>query len=501
VASSIPTYREMQQALLVKSPKRALPVVSGAPATKWQAADRMVKALTDAFMENRRRKEEDAGIAEARSVIEAYHGSGLEEYKPVLPGALSDELLQTAAPPTFSDEDINRAGDDFIQVQELPPVASPMNTKWTAVQDAMDKGSYVSPQDEAELARLQELAVTLSREDSAARAVDDLAARQTHLGRVEEERARMIAQNAADLPGAQVELDTLNQAGEGFRPLTPEELAARNELGQAEWEAANPIGMDAVNAMDLQYDRGKDMRLALMGEQRAIDMGVGDGTKSSMERNVALVKGYKDAYNEAEVALRGAEASGDEEAIAVATGVYNQAYSDYEVVRTLLTRDPQTAGEVAAATRMGADSEAGATERINLGVRASKILPTLRRSLLILENGTKTGGRFSFENATKRSLGIQPATDAELENNLSKAVLSQLRATFGNQFTKEEGDWLKAIEPSWSKSTAANIALLRNAIRSAEADYDGGISSAKLRGDMGARRCRGHGEEPRCCAW
>jgi hypothetical protein len=265
VASSIPTYREMQRALLVKSPKRALPVVSGAPATKWQAADRMVKALTGAFMENRRRKEEDAGIGEARSVIDAYYGSGLEEYKPVLPGASSDELLQTVADPTFSAEDRAGAGSNFIQDQELPPVASPMNDKWTGVQDAMDKGFHVSPQDQAELARLQELAVILSREDSAARAADDLAARQTHLG---EERARMIAQNAADLPGAQAELDALNEAGEGFRPLTPEELAARNKEGLAEWETANPTGMDAVIDLDPQSSRGKQMRNALMGQGR-----------------------------------------------------------------------------------------------------------------------------------------------------------------------------------------------------------------------------------------
>ena len=146
MASSIPTYREMQRALLVKSPKRALPVVSGAPATKWQAADRMVKALTGAFMENRRRKEEDAGIAEAQSVHDAFFGVGQEAYNRLEPGALSEDYLQTVADPTFSAEDRAGAGSNFIQDQELPPVASPMDDKWTGIQGAIDKGK-TAPQE------------------------------------------------------------------------------------------------------------------------------------------------------------------------------------------------------------------------------------------------------------------------------------------------------------------------------------------------------------------
>jgi hypothetical protein len=460
VASSIPTYREMQRALLVKSPRRALPVVSGAPATKWQAADRMVKALTGAFMENRRRKREEAGIGEARSVLGAFSGVGRGVFDPLEQGALSEDYLQTVADPTFSAEDIASAGSDLIQVQGLPPM--------DPIQQAMDAGADVSIEDQAQLARRQELAGILAREDE-----------QVHLGRVEAERAPMIAQNVADLPGAQAELDALNEAGEGFRPLNQEELAARNELGLAEWEAANPIGMAAVDAMDLQTGRGKDMRLALLGEQRAIDMGVGDDNLSSMEKNVALYLKYQDAFNKAKVGLRDAEDSGDEEAIALATGVFNQADSDYEAVRRLFPRDPQTAREVSRATAEGKDAAKASFVIMDTGQAASTALPRLRRALALLEGGEKTGGYNSWLNYAKNKLGLQDPDAGELMNLMQLDVLTMLKPTFGAAFTEKEGRLLTDIMVSFKKNVPTNIRLLENAIEAAEIRYQAGLKEAE----------------------
>jgi|TARA_R110000824_G_scaffold81763_2_gene205342 hypothetical protein len=490
----------MQQALLLKAPKRERTKISAAPATKWQAASRMANALADVFVEHKRNKKEDADIAEAQSVHDAFYGVGQEAYNRLEPGALSNVFANTVADPTFSAEDRAGAGSNFIQAEELAPLAGPTKK---IIKPVYLNGELVSPeetemynplnqqwQSEDSFNLTNQLADAMRREtpdaviglteaDEVNRTRANEAARQKHLGRVEEERARMIAQNAADLPGAQAELDALNQAGEGFRPLTPEELDARNEEGLAEWEAANPTGMDAVIDLDPQSSRAKQMRNALMGEQRAIDMGVGDGTQSSMQRNVALVKGFKDAFNKAEAGLREAEDSGDEEAIALATGVYNQADSDYEVVRRLFPRDPQIARDVARATAEGRDVARASFVIMDTGQAASEALPRLRRALALLKGGEKTGGYNSWLNYAKSKLGNQDPDAGELMNLMQLDVLKMLKPTFGAAFTEKEGKLLTEIMVSFKKNVPTNIRLLENAIEASEIRYQAGLKEAE----------------------
>ena len=67
--------------------------------------------------------------------------------------------------------------------------------------------------------------------------------------------------------------------------------------------------------------------------------------------------------------------------------------------------------------------------------------------------------------------------------NLGRAVLSQLRATFGAAFTEREGDRLAFIEASFGKSTKANIRLLEQLEKMAKREANRGIKAAIAAGD------------------
>jgi len=109
----------------------------------------------------------------------------------------------------------------------------------------------------------------------------------------------------------------------------------------------------------------------------------------------------------------------------------------------------------------------GAAQRsqktIEAGLAASKGLPILNRALELL-NVVQTGG---FTNEirlrVKVAFGIEGADEGELSANLGKAVLSQLRTTFGAQFTQQEGERLARIEAGFGKSPGTNRRLLNQA--------------------------------------
>ena len=78
----------------------------------------------------------------------------------------------------------------------------------------------------------------------------------------------------------------------------------------------------------------------------------------------------------------------------------------------------------------------------------------------------------------KSIFGIESADEGELAQNLGKAVLSQLRKTFGAAFTEREGDRLAEIEAGFGKSPAANMRQLRNLLAFNEEFYRQGLVAA-----------------------
>lgn len=121
-------------------------------------------------------------------------------------------------------------------------------------------------------------------------------------------------------------------------------------------------------------------------------------------------------------------------------------------------------------------------DNISAGLDAADAIPDIRRALTLLDQ-VGTGKPQEIALQAKRMFGVEGADEGELSGNLGKAVLSQLRDTFGAQFTEKEGKRLEAIEASFGKSTATNKRLLNKAMRIMERSVNRGIKSAKAIGD------------------
>lgn len=113
---------------------------------------------------------------------------------------------------------------------------------------------------------------------------------------------------------------------------------------------------------------------------------------------------------------------------------------------------------------IGKSKEERRDERITFGQDAAKGLPTIRRALLLLDK-VETGGVNAVSLAVRSSLGIESADEGELSNKLGKAVLSQLKATFGAAFSEKEGSRLARIEAGFDKNTATNRRLLNELLQ------------------------------------
>jgi len=130
-----------------------------------------------------------------------------------------------------------------------------------------------------------------------------------------------------------------------------------------------------------------------------------------------------------------------------------------------------------------AGQEKRATELIDRGVLAAESTATIRRAIGLLDD-VKTGGVNNAIYQAKRIFGVESANEAELSNSLGKAVLSQLRETFGAQFTEQEGKRLERIEASFGKSTEGNKRLLVQVLRIAERTAKRARAAALKRKDM-----------------
>lgn len=123
---------------------------------------------------------------------------------------------------------------------------------------------------------------------------------------------------------------------------------------------------------------------------------------------------------------------------------------------------------------------------INDGLAAADALPTINRGIELLESGVKTGGFDNLKLWATDTLGITGADEGELSANLGKAVLSQLRSTFGAQFTQQEGERLARIEAGFGKSPAVNLRLMRNILQITTKAAKRGAAAAKDAGDDSA---------------
>ena len=120
--------------------------------------------------------------------------------------------------------------------------------------------------------------------------------------------------------------------------------------------------------------------------------------------------------------------------------------------------------------------------QINEGVDAVKGLPILRRGLELLQT-INTGGINNVRLTVQKIFGVEGADEGELSANLGRAVLSQLRQTFGAAFTEREGARLDNLSARFGASTATNVRLLEQAQNIIMSAARRGMSAAKVVGD------------------
>lgn len=153
-----------------------------------------------------------------------------------------------------------------------------------------------------------------------------------------------------------------------------------------------------------------------------------------------------------------------------------------EALRLAVASKPAEAGAIAAAQEQARGQEGRAQAIITEGLAAADSTAVLRRSLELLDR-VGTGGFNRVSLAAKKLFGIEGADEGELSANLGKAVLSQLRSTFGAAFTEREGARLEAIEAGFGSSVPTNRRLLNNALTIAERSAQRAIRRAEQRGD------------------
>jgi len=145
-----------------------------------------------------------------------------------------------------------------------------------------------------------------------------------------------------------------------------------------------------------------------------------------------------------------------------------------------------TLAQASSAARATGTGEARRTQKtINAGVEAVQGIPILRRGLQLLER-VETGGVDAVSLRAKQLFGIEGADEGELSANLGRAVLGQLRETFGAAFTEREGARLERMSAGFGKSLASNKRLLRQALVLIQGASDRGLKAAGRLGDESA---------------
>lgn len=144
---------------------------------------------------------------------------------------------------------------------------------------------------------------------------------------------------------------------------------------------------------------------------------------------------------------------------------------------------PQIERDVTTAKEEAKGGEARAQGVIDAGVDASYSLPTLKRTIDLLDE-VETGGFDRVALSVKQAFGVEGADEGELSANLGKSVLAQLKETFGAQFTQAEGDRLARIEAGFGKNAETNKRLLRNVLAMAERKVESALKRAEARGDI-----------------
>lgn len=158
-----------------------------------------------------------------------------------------------------------------------------------------------------------------------------------------------------------------------------------------------------------------------------------------------------------------------------------------EVLRAARLEEVETAAARAGATARATGEEGRIQNTIDEGLDAAQGVATLHRALELLDE-VETGGFDAVAIKAKQWLGVESANEGELSSSLGKAVLSQLRSTFGAAFTEREGARLEGIEARMGANTATNKRLLQQTLSIVERAANRAIDAAYEIGDQRTAR-------------
>ena len=95
----------------------------------------------------------------------------------------------------------------------------------------------------------------------------------------------------------------------------------------------------------------------------------------------------------------------------------------------------------------------------------------------------ETSGFDAMQLKAKQYFGLEGADEGELSNLLGKSMVSQLRSTFGPQFTEKDREEFARIEAGFSKSPASNYRQLESALKIIDRKARRGMDAARRSGD------------------
>jgi len=141
------------------------------------------------------------------------------------------------------------------------------------------------------------------------------------------------------------------------------------------------------------------------------------------------------------------------------------------------------AGGIAGAQALAKGQEERSQDVINRGREAAESTALLRRTISLIDS-IPSGGLAKAKLAATDFLGVTGADEGELSANLGRAVLSQLRETFGAAFTEREGARLERLSARFGRGAASNKRIVEQALMIAEEAAYRAIARAEEDGDI-----------------
>lgn len=139
---------------------------------------------------------------------------------------------------------------------------------------------------------------------------------------------------------------------------------------------------------------------------------------------------------------------------------------------------PDIEREKTIAKETGAGNIKRAQDYVDRGVTAAEGIPNVRRALSLMDD-IQTGGIDKVAIRARQLFGIEGADEGELSYNMGKAVLSQLKDTFGAAFTLKEGERLEKLEAGLGRSPETNRRILAQALQVMESKAKRGADAAR----------------------